>query len=77
MGNCNFKTEKDKESVPGMLLSQIIIYQAYPKYSNHKKSFSISICSWKRWLWEGVESWKEKREIIIRNERNVESKNNG
>jgi hypothetical protein len=45
-------------------------------YSYHQESFLISVCYWERWFRKGVAGGKEKRERIIRNERNVKSKSN-
>lgn len=74
MGNCNFKAEKDKESVsgndpyPNANIEYIITLTTY---SYIKESVLISICHWKRWLWESLESRKKKGKGNFCNEGDV------
>jgi hypothetical protein len=44
-------------------------------YSNNQKPFSISLCDWKRRIWQGLEGGKEEREKAVRDEGNGQGKN--
>ena len=67
MGNCNFKAEKDKESVSGKNLDYLLNYFN----SIIKESIPVSICHRKRRLWKSLEGGKEEREGDLRNEGDV------
>ena len=67
MGNCNFKAEKDKESVS----SKNLVYQVNYFNSIIKESIPVSICHRQRRLWKSLEGGKEEREGDIRNEGDV------
>lgn len=51
MGNCNFKTETENDNVTGIsfYLNSILL-------SYNQKPFSVSLCDWKRWFWQSLES---------------------
>ena len=75
MGNCNFKAEKDKDSVNGIIIAHCSHFLTF--LSNFEKPFPVPICHWKGGLWQSVESGKKERERGLCNERNVESSGDG
>jgi|HubBroStandDraft_4_1064222.scaffolds.fasta_scaffold2721421_1 hypothetical protein len=74
MGNCNFKADKDKDSVNG-IAQQFLLIGTY--YSHNQELVLVLICNRKRRIWKSVESREKKGKRNICNERNVESKGNG
>jgi hypothetical protein len=77
MGNCNFKADKDKESIAGTKYSNTYMSESLTSYNSYlKESLLVLICNWKGRFRESMESRIKERKRNICYERNVESESN-
>ena len=79
MGNCNFKAEKDKDSVNGRLIYIIINLPLLINtlYSYIEEPVLISLCNWEGGFWKSVACGEEKGERDIRYEGDVQGESHG